>query len=126
MVKLERFLGAESHPIRNQKQHHLLEVTKHMSRIAIYLLRGSSLHIPWAFPVEQLPFRGAEEGEIVKKVLAATQFSLPLQKPEGLPENIVKSCSCSKAGGTVLEMGFPAPKQWHLTGETSGMFCHLE
>ena len=66
--------------------------------------------LPWPFPVEQLPFRGAEEGETVKKVLATTQVSLPLQQPEGLTENRVESGSCSKAGGTALEMGSPGPK----------------
>lgn len=75
--------------------------------------------IPWAFPVEveQLPFRGAEEGETIKKALL-----LPLQEPEDLTENRVESGSGSKADGTALEMGSLGPKQGHLAGETSLLF----
>jgi len=58
-----------------------------------------------------VPFRGAEEGETIKKVLAPTQFSLPLWEPEGLTENRVESGSCSNAGGTALEMGSPGPQE---------------
>lgn len=66
--------------------------------------------LPWAFAVEQLPFRGAEEGEIIKQVLPTTEFSRLLQEPEGLTENGVESGRCSKAGSTILGMRVPGPK----------------
>lgn len=78
-----------------------------MSRIAISLLLGSSLQLPWALAVEQLPLRGAEEVEIIKQVLATAQFSRLLQEPEGLTENRVESGRCSKAGSTMLGAGAP-------------------
>lgn len=79
-----------------------------MSRMA--LLLGSSLHAPLGFCCGAAALQSAEEGEIIKQVLATTQFSLLLQEPEGLTGNRVESGRCSKAGGTILEMGTSGPK----------------